>query len=462
MARVRNRLLGAAIMFLPLPAVAAPPLSGGAATTSYFDESAYSQPAPNLSLARRGSFFAGNSFFTNAWVAAPASTSARDGLGPLFNTNACQSCHLKDGRGRPPAENEPMTSMLVRISLPHFLSADTQALARTGVVPEPTYGTQIQNRAIPNVRPEMDIAIRWEEVAGEFADGSPYTLRKPVLRIGNGQYGPAHAEARYSARVAPAVFGMGLLEAIPEHDLLQRADPEDADGDGVSGRANRVHDIAANANAMGRFGWKAGQPTVRQQVAAAFSGDLGITSTLYPEEECSEAQVSCRDALDGGAPELADEILDLVTFYTKTLGVPGRRNLMNLSVRSGETLFREIGCTACHVEAYTTGEALEFPELSSQEIHPYTDLLLHDMGDGLADDREEFAANGREWRTSPLWGIGLLTHVSRHSFLLHDGRARNLEEAILWHGGEAAAARHEYVSLSEHQRGQLLFFLNSL
>lgn len=454
-------LAAASAALLPA-ATATPPYSGGAATTAYFDDSAYSQPAANLSLARRGEFFAGNSFFTNAWVAAPASTSARDGLGPLFNTSTCQSCHLKDGRGRPPLDGEDMTSMLVRISLPDELSEDSHRLGRLGVVPEPVYGTQIQNRAVPGVPAEARVVLDWREHTGVLPDGSRYGLRTPDLRVTATAYGPLHEAARLSARVAPPVIGMGLLELIPEADLLAHEDPHDRNGDGISGRGNRVWDVEQGGTSLGRFGWKAGQPTVRQQVAAAFAGDLGITSSLYPEESCSSAQAACLDAPRGGRPEIDDEVLDLVVFYVKTLGVPGRRSINNVAVRNGEALFRDVGCASCHVESHRTGDDTRFPELSGQEIHPYTDLLLHDMGSGLADGRSEFAADGREWRTPPLWGIGLLQYVSRHTFLLHDGRARTVEEAILWHGGEAEAARAAYASLSAGQREQILFFLSSL
>jgi CxxC motif-containing protein (DUF1111 family) len=452
--------LGAALTIGALPVAAEPPDSGGATTVRIVDASAFSLPAANLPMTRLADFFAGNSFFTNAWVRAPASATARDGLGPLFNTNSCQSCHLKDGRGQPPAPGAEFVSLLVRASVP-ARTAEDRALERThGAVPEPRYGDQIQNRAVEGVAREARAAFAWADVPGRFADGTPYTLVRPKLELGELGYGPLDPEVRLSPRVAPPLVGMGLLERIPEAAIEALADPGDRDRNGISGRANRVFDAARRTDTLGRFGWKAGQPTVRQQVAAAFRGDLGITSSLFPEQPCTNAQTACARAPSGGSPELADEVLDLVTFYAQTLGVPARRNPS--TARPGEALFRKLGCADCHVERFVTGPDPALPILAGQEIHPYTDLLLHDMGEHLADGRPEFAADGREWRTPPLWGLGLVRAVSRHTRFLHDGRARNVEEAILWHGGEAEAARRAYTALARSERDQLLFFLDSL
>ncbi len=436
--------------------------AGGQTTVYRFDTNAFSLPAANLTLRRRTRFFAGNAFFTQAWVPGPASTTARDGLGPLFNTNTCQSCHLKDGRGRPPAPGEAPVSILVRLSLREGGAATASPSARVGVVPHPRYGDQIQTRAIPGVAPEGVVALRWRERTGEFADGRAYLLVEPVLEIREPAYGELGDATLFSLRVAPALVGMGLLEAIPEDLLLRHADPEDADCDGISGRANRVWDVERGMYSLGRFGWKAGQPSVRQQVAAAFAGDLGISSGLYPDGSCAPEQQGCRASERRMPPELPDEILDLVTFYVSVLGVPARRESAAVAEAQGLELFREIGCTRCHVESFTTAPRAHLPELRGQRIEPYTDLLLHDMGAGLADGRSEFEASGREWRTPPLWGIGLVEIVSRHTRFLHDGRARNLEEAILWHGGEAQRAADRYRALSVNERAQLSFFLRSL
>lgn len=464
-------LLGASVfgaLLFEATAVAAPPDLGGGTTRALPDaqgasRNAFSFPATNLSLMRQDSFFIGDSFFQNAWVTAPASTTARDGLGPVFNANACQACHLRDGRGRPPEGGERMLSMLLRISVPPTGAAGEQAWrTRRGVTPDPVYGDQIQNRAIPGVMAEADVTLTWETVAGHYPDGTAFELRRPHYALVNLGYGPTDPALSMSARVAPAMIGAGLLDTIPEAAIRAHEDPDDTDGDGVSGRANWVWDAESRAKALGRFGWKATQPDVRQQVASAFAGDIGVSSSLFPDHLCTAAQSACREAPSGGNPEVSDEILDFVTFYSKTLAVPAQRDHDHPDVIAGKTLFREIGCVACHVETFVTGDDPAFPELSNQTIHPFTDLLLHDMGEGLADDRPVFEANGREWRTPPLWGLGLVYAVNRHSNFLHDGRARGFEEAILWHGGEADRARAAFMALSKADRKRLLVFLRSL
>jgi CxxC motif-containing protein (DUF1111 family) len=271
-----------------------------------------------------------------------------------------------------------------------------------------------------------------------------------------------HPATLFSARIAPPVIGLGLLEAIPEADLLAHADPEDADGDGISGRANRVWDRRNDTTAMGRFGWKAGQPSLRQQNAEAFANDMGLTSHLVPTDSCSPAQHDCLAMPNGGDAEVSDSILDNVTFYTRNLAVPARRNVDDKQVLAGKSLFFQANCQGCHVAVFTTGAEAAEPELANQTIRPYTDLLLHDMGPGLADGRPEFLANGQEWRTPPLWGIGLTEAVNGHTQFLHDGRARNLMEAILWHEGEAAQSRDAVLAFDASQRAALLAFLNSL
>jgi CxxC motif-containing protein (DUF1111 family) len=258
------------------------------------------------------------------------------------------------------------------------------------------------------------------------------------------------------------MIGVGLLDTIPDKAIEALADPDDRDGDGVSGRMNRVWDASRKAAAIGRFGWKAEQPTVRQQVAAAFLGDIGLTTTVFPEHEFSLVQGDLKNLPDGGRPEVGDEILDFVTFYSKTLAVPAQRSHDNPVVVQGRELFFRATCHACHVETLITGNDPDFPELSSQEIHPYTDLLLHDLGEELSDDRPVHDADGREWRTAPLWGIGLSVLVNQNANFLHDGRARTIEEAILWHGGEAESAREVFRAMSAAERRKLLAFVESL
>lgn len=429
-------------------------LSGGDTTVFDTTREAYGYSARNLGFDDRQDFLVGNNFFGDNWVIAPSSTETRDGLGPIYNALSCGSCHFKDGRGEPPAEGEEMLSTLVRLSVP---GAD----AHGGPLGDPTYGGQLQPRAIPGVAPEAVTQITWSEQPGSYADGSPFSLREPMLEIVSLAYGPLADDVMMSVRVAPVVYGLGLLEAVTEADILAHADPDDADADGISGRPNHVWSAEAGATVIGRFGWKANQPDLRAQTAGAFLGDIGITTSLNPMQNCSPLETDCAAAVPGGDPELEDELLELVVFYGRTLAVPARRDVADETVLRGRALFRSAGCADCHVPSYTTG-AHEIPELSDQRIWPYTDLLLHDMGEGLADHRPDYEATGTEWRTPPLWGIGLLQTVNRHQFLMHDGRARGFAEAILWHGGEGEASREAFRSMSESERATLLRFLESL
>ncbi|MGH8355688.1 MAG: di-heme oxidoredictase family protein [Pseudomonas sp.] len=437
-------------------------LSAGGATVHKSDHNAFSLPSANLSPSRRLDFSVGNSFFRNPWVIAPSTTTARDGLGPLFNTNACQNCHIKDGRGHPPAADAAnAVSLLVRLSIP--AGAEHAALLeRAGVLAEPRYGGQLQDMATPGVAPEGKVRVAYAALPLRFADGTEIALRQPRLRITQLGYGALHPDTLFSARIAPPMIGLGLLEAIPEAALLAQADPDDADGDGISGRPNRVWDAARQQSVLGRFGWKAGQPTLNQQNAHAFAGDMGLTSALLASDDCSAAQADCRAAPNGGVPEVSASILASVLFYSRNLGVPARRRVDEPQVLAGKNLFHQAGCQGCHTPSFTTAAAAAEPELANQLIRPYSDLLLHDMGAGLADQRPEFQASGREWRTPPLWGIGLTETVNGHTQFLHDGRARNLLEAILWHGGEAEAAKQRVLSFDAEQRAALLAFLNSL
>lgn len=444
-------------------ALAAEIKSGGDTSTTKEGANAFSMPASNLPITKRLDFSVGNSFFRNPWVPAPASTDARDGLGPLFNTNGCQNCHIKDGRGHPPEANDThAVSMLVRLSIPAVTEQQKATYALNGVVPEPTYGGQLQDFALPDQKPEGRIHITYDEVVVTFADGTPVALRKPNLKILDLAYGDMHPDVQMSARVAPPMIGLGLLEGIADQTLLEWADPEDRNGDGISGRVNQVRDVRTGETAIGRFGWKAGQPNIMQQNAAAFNGDLGLTSRLFPQENCTEKQTLCRELPSGGSPEVSDNILDFVEFYAQHLAVPVRRNVQDPLVQLGEKLFAQVGCQSCHKTDVVTQENADRPALSKQRIQPYTDLLLHDMGEGLDDGRPEALASAREWRTAPLWGIGYTQEVNGHTYFLHDGRARNVMEAVLWHGGEAQASRNKVLQLDKAQREALMAFLNSL
>jgi CxxC motif-containing protein (DUF1111 family) len=430
--------------------------SGGDTTTFSVGRLAFSHAAENLPSDRESRFFDGNSLFNRNWVTAPASTDFIDGLGPTFNARSCSGCHFKDGRGRPPfTEEEPMTSMLIRLSI-------EGTGEHGGPKPEPTYGGQLNPLGILGVPGEGDPRVVTALLEGEYDDGTSFELSVPSYELRDLAFGELAAGTLMSPRTAPQMIGLGLLETIPESDLLAQADAEDADGDGISGRPNQVWDAASEELRLGRFGWKANQPSLAQQTAGAFLGDIGITSELFSGQNCTEAQPDCVAATAGGDPEIGPEHLEAVIYYGKLLAVPARRDVSDPEVKQGEALFKDLGCTGCHTPTFTTGVDPDFPELSEQTIHPYTDLLLHDLGEALGDGRPDFDADGNEWRTPPLWGIGLFEDVNDHTRYLHDGRARNLEEAVLWHGGEAETSSAAFKALAQDERAALLRFLQSL
>ncbi|MEM9920235.1 MAG: di-heme oxidoredictase family protein [Bacteroidota bacterium] len=431
-------------------------LSGGQATVFDISENAFGFQAPGLNNQNQLLFFVGNSFFNQNWVTAPASTTARDGLGPFFNARSCASCHFKDGRGEPflDGNTQKGRGLLLRVSVP----GENQY---GGPLPEPTYGTQIQDQAIQGVSSEATFQILYEEQPGQYPDGETYSLRKPNYELIEAFYGALDQQAMISPRIAPQMIGLGLLEAIDESTLLENVDEFDADGDGISGKPNYVWDFVNQQVSIGRFGWKANEPNLLQQTAAAFLGDLGITTHLFSDENCVNG-FDCGSLPNGGEKEIDDDDLEKTVLYSSSLAVPARRNWKDQTILRGKLLFNQINCSSCHVSKYTTGEHQKFSAFSNQVIRPYTDLLLHDMGPGLADNRPEFKASGREWRTPPLWGIGLFPNVNDHSFYLHDGRARNLEEAILWHGGEGEASKQAFMKLEKEDRDAIIQFLNSL
>lgn len=461
-------LLSSLLCFtLPATAFAYQVKSGGDTSTNKQGANAFSMPANNLPISKRLDFSVGNSFFRNPWVQAPATTDARDGLGPLLNTNGCQNCHIKDGRGHPPEEGEEQAvSMLVRMSIPALTAEQKQQLITSGVIPEPTYGDQLEDFAIPKAQPEGKIKIEYTKFDVSFSDGEKVELRKPKIILYDLAYGELHPDTMLSARVAPPMIGLGLLESVSEDTLQQVAIQQHKDNKGVTGKLNRVWDVQTQSTQMGRFGWKAGQPSLIQQDASAFNGDLGLTSSFFPYENCSPKQSICSELPNGNSAdekvEVSEKILKFVEFYSQHLAVPIRRNTDQPQVQRGQVLFTEIGCSSCHVPELRTAQRNDLPSLSNQTIHPYTDLLLHDMGEGLADGRPEFLATGNEWRTPPLWGIGYTQEVNGHTYFLHDGRARNLMEAVLWHGGEAQMAKDKVLNLPKSDRQALIAFLNSL
>ncbi len=421
-----------------------------------FGVSAFLPAADNITRENSRLFATGNGFFNQAWITAPSSNDTRDGLGPVFNARACASCHFKDGRGRPPLEeDEGFVSMLLRLSVPGEVEGGEP-------VADPNYGGQLQPFGVNGVPGEGVPRIVYRSIEGQYADGEAYELLEPKYVIDALAHGPLSPDIRISPRVAPAMIGLGLLEAIADARLLELADPDDADGDGVSGRVNRVWDVEAQALTIGRFGWKAEQPSVRQQSAGAFLGDIGVTSSLFPNRECSAAQMECLTATSGGEPELSDRLLDRVERYAQLLAVPGRQSYADPAVLRGKARFEELGCESCHVASHRTRADAELEEVRDQLFWPYTDLLLHDLGEGLSDERPSFLARGSEWRTPPLWGLGRYPTVNGHDRLLHDGRARGVAEAILWHGGEAGPSKDAFTELSAGERRDLVTFVQSL
>ncbi len=436
----------------PIPVFSTSEFSGG--ETTIFDASshAFSIPAPNLSTAALEKHLDGDVEFEAVFVTAPAVVNP--GLGPIYNNVSCINCHSRDGRGRPPGADEGLVSLLFRLSLP---KEDGSGVGMPPT-PVPGFGRQLNNRAIVNAAPEGKVKIAYTEQTLTTADGTRVHLRYPNYTFTD-TYQPLPENIEVSPRVAPAVFGLGLLEAIPEEVILAYADETDVDGDGISGKPNYVWDVVNQRYSLGRFGWKANQPTLLQQVAAAYHDDMGITTSLFSiENSAGQSQLAEHSTI----PEVSDEILDVVTFYVQTLAVPARRNVDDPQVKHGEQLFAKAQCVSCHVPTLRTGILAGVPSVSNQTIHPYTDMLLHDMGPELADNRPDFHASGSEWRTPPLWGIGLVRRVNGHTNFLHDGRARDLMEAILWHGGEAEKSRQIVEQMSKVERDALIAFLESL
>ena len=439
----------------PQPTVTAPPFTS-------LRES-FGQPLPNLPQEQLRAFLRGDLFFGQDFAAAPGASDSRDGLGPTFNAQSCSACHVLDGRGAPPQAIGAVqqrgaggAGLLLRLSVPG------EDPVTGGPLPDPIYGTQLQDRALPGVPAEGQIELSYDLINGTYTDGIDFQLLDPNYEIVDPAFGPLDDEVLLSPRLATQVFGMGLLEAVPEETILSLADPDDADGDGISGRPNIVWDARVGEPALGRFGWKANIATLEQQIADAFFNDMGITSSLHPGENCGAdndgLQAECLATVSGGNPELDEEILGVITTWNALLAPP--ENPFGGS-GEGEDLFTEIGCASCHTPTLQTGPD-NIDSLADRTIQPYTDLLLHDMGEGLADGRPDFDASGTEWRTPPLWGLGLHTTVNGTRFLLHDGRASTIEEAILWHGGEAEASREAFRSLDLGQREALVDFLEGL
>lgn len=496
-------------------------LSGGENTVNRKDVDAFGQ-SPDVvtkDFSADAVFKQGNFLFRGS----------HEGGGPLLNTAECQTCHLKDGKGMPPANTEEaMASLLIKLSLGN--DENNQP------IPDPIYGTQLQTFGLrasgETVKAEYGAAldgkqnsgeafpfVEFEMLLGSYPDGTPYELRKPIYKIKDPAFGDFSEGLLISPRVAPAMIGLGLLEAIPVEVLQSMEDPEDENSDGISGRISWVPDVVHGGQSVGRFGWKASTPSVLHQSSGAYQADMGLTSRFFKDENCTSKQTACieqaeREKNTGDNPDISDVELASVEFYGRLLAVPQRRGYdpetktWDEEIKRGAELFTQVKCDSCHVRYFKTGDALEsalgtvknFSELvktgeniavlSHQDIWPHTDLLLHDLGgscepmaretaegeecdsgqacfwvqrcDGLADGRPAQTASGTEWRTTPLWGLGLVQVVNPQAGFLHDGRARTVEEAILWHGGEAEGSKNAFMELAASERSQLMKFLHSL
>ena len=432
---------------------------------------AFSQNSANLSFKSELDFKLGNALFRKLWVSSPSSTLASDGLGPIFNARSCQRCHLKDGRGHPPKNGSDSTvSFVIQLVRPEFNSKWKDEIeGYLGGLPDPTYGNQLQEFTTAGIRAEGSFEIEHINTEVYLADGTIVKLQEPIYKVKNLGYGKLHSETIIAPRIAPQMIGLGLLEEIPNADIIKLSDPNDRNRDGISGRANYVYSRDLNEITLGRFGLKATSATLKDQSAVAFFNDIGISSSLYPEGygDCTNQQSLCQNAPNGNTQvhndvEISDQALDLTVFYTQNLAVPKRRNSDDPDVLWGKKIFYKSGCISCHNPKFVTNRLKEKTAQSFQLIWPYTDMLLHDMGDRLADNATAGRASGNEWRTPPLWGIGLTNQVSGHTQFLHDGRARNLLEAILWHGGEAESSRNKVVELNKKDRDSLILFLESL
>ncbi|MBO9399275.1 c-type cytochrome [Shimia sp. R9_3] len=452
----------------PQPFEARP--AGAATVPVRRDDLAFDQPSANLGIDAGLDFRLGEAMFDKLWVSSPTSTLASDGLGPLYNARACQSCHMRGGRGHAPdGPEDDAISFALKLSIPGTQSEQIYEIEGfVGTRPEPNYGRQIQDFSLPGHPAEAHIDVAYDSFEVALSGGEVATLRRPTFSTRDLGYGAFHPDVMFSPRVAPQMIGLGLLEAIPAADILANTDPDDVDGDGISGRANIVWSREFQRPMLGRFGLKAGAPTLRQQTAGAFATDIGISSPLFTKGhgDCTDTQVDCVNAIHGDKDvrvfEVDDVGLDLTTFYSANLAVPARRDVDAPEVLRGKEVFYDTGCASCHRPAYVTHRLVGQPAQSFQLIWPYTDMLLHDMGEALADNRPEARATGREWRTPPLWGVGLTERVSGHSQFLHDGRARSLLEAVLWHGGEAEAVKQRVIAMPPEDRAALIRFLESL
>ncbi|MCB1519662.1 MAG: thiol oxidoreductase [Hyphomicrobiaceae bacterium] len=459
---------------------------GGSAGAGSADGAPYA-PLPWLTGAPLAQFVVGRAIFMADWIAAPDVSDGADGLGPLYNAASCAACHPGAGRAGESAAGAlgsgadgalgrgaaSRPARVLRLSRPRALTDSAAGKpgtsAVTPVVPDPVYGLQLQDRAIAGYAAEGRLEIGSEESVVSYADGQSVTLKRPLPGIAAPAYGAPQAGLMLSLRRTPDIAGIGLVAAIDAADILAGADPDDRDGDGISGRAGGIAS-GGDVASLARFGWKASVASLAAQTSNALVLDMGLSSPGVARAygDCTVHQTACRTAPDGRSPakgghEVSGEEIALLVAFLDGLDAPAAGATAINS--AGRRIFHGIGCAACHRPAFTTGVHPGRPGLTGRRVQLYSDLILHDMGAGLADGGPEGVASAREWRTTPLWGLGRrVAGLTRDDAvgLLHDGRAASVAEAILWHGGEAWPARERFRQLSSADRTALLDFLEGL
>ncbi len=419
--------------------------------STFLNASNLQKPILSLNNNEIDTFILGKSFFRTPWVEAPSATTARDGLGPLFSANTCISCHPKNAKGSVyNSRGDIARSLVTRLSINNNQNRDP----KLGFTPEPIYGAQLSINAVHDVPYEGKPTRSYIDKTLLLSRDRKVVLHKPIYGVIDLQYGALSKDVIISQRVAPALIGLGLLEQISDAQLLANEDIDDKNGDGISGKANRVYSPERSKIEIGRFNWKANASTVKHQVAMAMSNDMGLTSPLYPNENCTHSQKECLNSPKGkDIFDVPMKRLDAVSFYLKNLKVPQSQETQEYKM--GLKIFKQLACASCHIPTFTLD--------SGRKIHPFSDLLLHDMGKDLADGRAEFQASANEFRTPPLWGISINKQVLRERVnFLHDGRARTIEEAILWHEGEAKQSKDNFTRLSPQEQKVLIDFLEKL
>ena len=431
-------------------------LSGGAGTVDKIGKNAFSHHFTNLSFEQRQDFLIGNAFFRKVWIASPSSTTSSDGLGPLYNARACQSCHIKDGRGHLPKDEKPLSAVL-----------KVGNYQNINLVPNKIYGKQIQFFAIPGLSSESGLIINSLKSNYRKKVIKNITLEYPKYELNDLKYGKLDANTSLSLRISPQVIGVGLLEAIEDSDIVVKQDINDKDNDGVSGKVRMVYEKNGNKK-IGRFGVRASTPNLFVQSGVAFMHDMGLSNSIGTNAfgDCTKNQNECYKFSTGinkkDLYEVDDEIMHKIVFYLSSLSPPKRRNVSDKKVLLGKKIFYESKCTSCHTPKYVTSKNAKHDFLKYQLIWPYTDLLLHDMGDELADKDINGNITNKEWKTPPLWGLGYAKEVNSRASFLHDGRAKTILEAVLWHSGEAKESLNYLLNNYKNDLDKLEKFLKSL